>query len=40
MDAKRRNRRGFLKGGAAFVGLGAAGAPLAKGQRRERLPKN
>src|SRR5215467_10533816 len=32
MDTKRRNRRGFLKGGAAFIGLAAGGAQLAKGQ--------
>jgi sulfane dehydrogenase subunit SoxC len=32
MDEKRRNRRGFLKGGAAFAGLAAGGARLAKGQ--------
>src|SRR5579872_5859070 len=32
MDAKRRNRRGFLKGGAALVGLAAGGARLAQSQ--------
>src|SRR5215471_276532 len=32
MDAKRRGRRGFLKGSAALAGLAAGGAQLAKGQ--------
>src|SRR5271169_5842416 len=32
MDSKKRNRRGFLKGGAAMAGLAAGGAKLAKGQ--------
>ncbi len=32
MDAKKRNRRGFLKGGAALAGLAAGGTRLSKGQ--------
>src|SRR5689334_231669 len=32
MGSNRRNRRGFLKGGAAFVGLAAGGAQLATSQ--------
>ncbi len=39
MDSKKPNRRRFLKGGAAFAGLAAGDARLAKGQTVGTPPK-
>ena len=37
--AKKSNRRGFLKSGAALAGLAAAGAQVGKGQTQGTPPK-